>query len=118
MSITKNPINEVVIGKRFREIRELLKKRQVDFAKELSATQANISQIESGKCMPTGNYFLKLIERVPNINMNWVFFGEGDPLRVVISKKKGIKELDKKTTEELMLNFDQLNKKISKLLGR
>jgi transcriptional regulator with XRE-family HTH domain len=71
---------ESEIGKRIKHLRGELNRKQSEFAEDLETTQGNISQIENGSCIPTGNFFLRMAKHYPDINFHWVITGEGSPL--------------------------------------
>jgi len=109
---------DLVIGKRFRELRMLLHKTQVQMSEELEITQANMSQIESGKCLPNFSFQQRLAERFPEINFNWILYGEGDPIR-----EKEINDLigkvENRVKKQLKLEYEkklaEMEKKLKKL---
>lgn len=70
------------IGTRLKVFRtDFLKFTQKQFAERVETTQANISQIEKSVCLPAGNFLTRLIYHFPDINLNWVFYGEGQMTR-------------------------------------
>ena len=107
------------IGLRVLELRTtILKKKQIEFAQDLETTQGNISQIEGGMCVPTGNFFIKIDERYPECNFNWLITGEGYPeksaevlrIEAIAWKKKeskAVKNLEKEV-ERLKENETRL----------
>jgi transcriptional regulator with XRE-family HTH domain len=106
----------IALGVKLKEFRKsILDVSQNEFAEMLHTTQANVSQIESEQCIPSGSFLLKLAETYPQINMNWIFFNEGNPFRENTVKKKS-KVNKKKELESMMLNLTSLNKKIGDLL--
>lgn len=70
-----------VIGLRLKALRNTFSKTQKEFAEILEVTQANISQMESGVCIPTGNFFLRLSEKFPETNFNFFYYLDNLPLR-------------------------------------
>ncbi len=115
------------IGNRFRELRNLLKKTQAEMAEDLEATQANLSQIEGGKCLPTFTFQKKLADTFPEINFNWLIYGEGAPLRnsenhriARQAEEKAIQRVEKnlqKTISDLMASNEKLQSDNSKLIN-
>lgn len=69
------------IGQRLLDFRKLHQLNQQDFSCLLNITQASVSQIESGKSIPDGSTFIKLIEAFPLINLHWLFLGIEEPLK-------------------------------------
>ena len=51
---------------------------QQDFAKAIEVSPASLSNIFNGKTNPTNNHVSAIHRRFPNINVNWLMFGEGD----------------------------------------
>ncbi len=105
---------DLVIGKRFRELRAILHKTQVQMSEELEITQANMSQIESGKCLPNFSFQQRLAERFPEVNFNWILHGEGDPIR-----QNEMERIESKVREELKKEYEkklaEMEKKLKKL---
>jgi transcriptional regulator with XRE-family HTH domain len=66
------------VGRRLAIFRnQFLRLTQKEFAARMGTTQANISQIENGLCLPSGNYIEQLVKTYPELNLNWVFSGIG-----------------------------------------
>lgn len=49
----------------------------VKFAEILSVQPSNISHIISGRNKPSYDFIVKLLERFPNVNPEWLLLGEG-----------------------------------------
>lgn len=49
----------------------------VKFAEVLSVQPSNISHIISGRNKPSYDFIVKLLERFPNVNPEWLLLGEG-----------------------------------------
>ncbi len=116
-----------IIGNRFLELRKILKKTQKELAENIGDSQAHLSQIERGEAMPTFNFQNKLAEKYPEINFNWLFYGEGSPLRTYdqqritkqaeeVGANRVEKDLQKKISK-LMEKNEQLEKDNSKLIN-
>jgi transcriptional regulator with XRE-family HTH domain len=111
-----------IFGDRIRQVRELLQLSQVEFAILTRTTQANISQIEAGKSIPTGNFLIKLSSHLPNLNMNWLFYADGVPFRKtekkfsqIPTKLSGLKSHEESEKKfELLNEFYTYNSKIKK----
>jgi transcriptional regulator with XRE-family HTH domain len=108
----------VTIAKRFKELRRELNLTQKQMSEELETTQANISQIENGECLPTGNFMLRVAERFPDVNFNWLFLNQGTPRLSDAAKKveadivsKVERNLEKKYTKK----FDELNSELKRV---
>lgn len=67
-----------MFGTRLKEIRKEKNLTQKQLAAILATSSGYISEIESGKKMPGGEFFL-MLKRKLNININWLLTGEGDP---------------------------------------
>lgn len=102
------------LNARIKELRQLLKKTQVEFAEELQTTQANISYIENGSCMPTGDFIDRLASRYPEINFNWLVRGEGAP-RLTDERVQAAKEAEKRVEKRYIKDFAELNDRIARL---
>ena len=68
------------IGDRFKMLRRLFALTQQQMGAALGATQANISQIENGEVVPTGNFLVRLKEQFPDVDLNWLIAGAGESL--------------------------------------
>ena len=51
---------------------------QQEFAKAIEVSPASLSNIFNGKTNPTNNHVSAIHRRFPDININWLMFGEGD----------------------------------------
>lgn len=51
---------------------------QQEFATTLELSPSSLSSIFNGRTNPTNNHVLAIHKRFPNINVNWLMFGEGD----------------------------------------
>lgn len=77
--MVKSPSN---VGSRLQSFRkDYLNLTQQEFAGKVDTTQANVSQIEKGLTLPTGNYIEKLILNFPELDLNWLFYGTGEMIR-------------------------------------
>lgn len=79
------------VNRNFKALRYYLRLKQIDFARELRMTQANVSQIENAECLPSGDLFIKLAARYPKLNFNWLIRGEGDMFKVEKGSSKQLK---------------------------
>lgn len=68
------------ISHRIKELREIKKLSQVQFAKALGVTSASISFYENGKRKPELS-FLNTVTHVFGVNGNWLITGEGEMFR-------------------------------------
>jgi transcriptional regulator with XRE-family HTH domain len=65
------------IGCRIKQTRIALNLKQKDFAEELDISVSSLSEIETGKCK-AGIEFLANLSKKFNVNLHFVYFGEGD----------------------------------------
>ncbi len=68
----------MMIGKRLKQFRKGRGLSQKAFADALSTSSGYISEIESGKTVPGGNFFISL-KRVYSLNIDWLLSGDGEP---------------------------------------
>jgi transcriptional regulator with XRE-family HTH domain len=68
---------DIEIGVRIRQIRTALHLQQKDFALRMGISGASLSEIENGKYKP-GFDFLEKLSQDFNVNLHYVFFGEGE----------------------------------------
>ena len=62
---------------RIKEIQNMTKMSQQDFAKQIGVAPGSLSSIYSGRTQPTNNYVIGIHKAFPDINVNWLMFGEG-----------------------------------------
>ncbi len=102
---------------RIRAIMEDKKMTQQSFANFIELSTATLSSIFNGRTNPT----LKMVEairnKVPNININWLLFGEGE--MYVEKNNDGETSLPKEENQsEGLLNFDPTpNQSLGKILN-
>ncbi len=65
-------------ARRFKQLRKAAGLNQQEFGEKLEITQSSVSQIESGKNMPSTSVLEKLVEIFPNLNKQWLYHGEGE----------------------------------------
>jgi transcriptional regulator with XRE-family HTH domain len=69
--------NRVAIGKRFKQFRKAINKKQKELAIELKVFQSTITNIERGKNYPNHNYLVYLKQHY-KLNVDWLLLGDGD----------------------------------------
>lgn len=69
--------NQVMIGSRFRYLRDHFRKSQAEFAESVGLTHGSISRIESGKIKPKDSVILAICMKYA-VNRDWLETGEGD----------------------------------------
>lgn len=63
---------------RIKLLMDSVKMSQQDFARILGITPGSLSGILNERTKPTNNHTLAIHKAFPNININWLLFGEGD----------------------------------------
>lgn len=75
-------MNETMI-ERIRSIMDYAKLSQQDFAARLGISPASLSSILTGRTNPTNKHVMGVHVAFPEINVNWLMFGEGEMLVMV-----------------------------------
>ena len=65
---------------RIRRVMEYAHLSQQDFALRLGMSPASLSSIFTGRTNPTSNHVKAIHNAFPEININWLMFGEGEQL--------------------------------------
>lgn len=65
---------------KIRTIMEHTKLSQQDFAARIGISAASLSSILNGRTQPTNRHVMGIHQAFPEINVNWLLFGEGDML--------------------------------------
>lgn len=65
---------------RIRQVMEHAKMSQQDFATKLGISPASLSSIFTGRTNPTNNHVQAVHRAFPEVNINWLLFGEGEML--------------------------------------
>ncbi|MCR4995584.1 MAG: helix-turn-helix domain-containing protein [Bacteroidales bacterium] len=63
---------------RIRMIQEREQMTQRDFAAALGISPSSLSSLYNGHTSPTNNHVLAIHRRFPEVNVNWLLFGEGE----------------------------------------
>lgn len=63
---------------RIKQIQMMTKMSQQEFAKTIGVAPGSLSSVYSERIQPTSNYVVGIHKAFPNININWLMFGEGD----------------------------------------
>lgn len=61
-----------------------------EFADEIEAQRSSISHITSGRNRPSLDFLIKVKEKYPEIQWNWLILGEGEMLEKVDNSKKSV----------------------------
>ena len=101
------------IGNRIRQLRKEIKKSGEDFAKDLSVSLSSLSKYESGERTPDPMFFSKLRE-ITDVNLNWLFRGEGKMFHLEEEKLDEREQLSKKIIDRA-IEIDEMLKKIRKI---
>jgi len=92
MSRKKCLLNENSLGGRLRLFREMNNHKLIPFAKLLGISHGSLSNIENNKTKPSADPLGALIHKT-NINIYWLFTGEGNPFIDRSISKKVIEEV-------------------------
>ena len=63
---------------RIKQIQNITQMSQQDFAKAIGVAPGSLSSVYSERTQPTSNYVLGIHKAFPDININWLMFGEGE----------------------------------------
>ncbi len=103
-------------------IKKLLEKDQLSpsqFADEINIQRSSLSHVLSGRNKPSLDFVMKIKQRFPEINLDWLIFGDGDMLiKKIESSSKINKESpihDSKTSNQQILNFESQPKQSDNL---
>lgn len=69
-----------IMKDRIKQVMEYARLSQQDFAARLGISPASLSSIYTGRTNPTNNHVSAIHRAFPEINVNWVMFGEGEML--------------------------------------
>ena len=84
---------------RIRLIMEKAKMSQQDFANRLGISPASLSSIFTGRTNPTNNHVQAIHRAFPEININWLMFGEGDMYTTVAGETNGGDETEEREAQ-------------------
>jgi transcriptional regulator with XRE-family HTH domain len=73
----KNTVSANTFGRRVNAIRKTLKMRQEDMAPGLGISATRLSEIEQDKSKPCHDFFYNIVKNY-NVNLYYLFFGEGE----------------------------------------
>jgi transcriptional regulator with XRE-family HTH domain len=69
--LEKYSLPNLTIGERIKYIRKLHKLNQINFSESIGISQGNLSEIESGKILPSLETVIKLGQQY-NLDLNWL----------------------------------------------
>ena len=78
---------------------ELAGLSQQEFAARLEISPASLSSIFTGRTNPTNNHVQAIHRAFPNINVNWLMFGEGDMYTTVAGETNGGDETEEREAQ-------------------
>lgn len=78
MGIFAPKFRHMEIKDRLKMLQDEQKMSQKEFAKLLGIAEGSLSGIYLGRTNPTNNHTMAVHRAFPNININWLLFGEGD----------------------------------------
>lgn len=67
---------------RIRKVMEWARLSQQDFASRLEISPASLSSIFNGRTNPTNNHVMAIHRAFPQIDINWLLFGEGEMMQM------------------------------------
>lgn len=70
-------INSASFVKRLEKILEFYQLTATAFAEEIDFNRSTISHLLSGRNKPSLEFVVKLLEKFPEVEMNWLLFGKG-----------------------------------------
>lgn len=88
---------------------------QQDFAARLGISAASLSSIFTGRTNPTNNHVSAIHRAFPEINVNWIMFGEGNMIcnnAQTDLQNEGVIELDGNEAERLSDSENQADKPV------
>lgn len=74
---------------RIRSIMQSMRLSQQDFANRLGISAASLSSIFTGRTNPTNNHVMAVHRAFPEININWLMFGEGEMMAAATPGEEG-----------------------------
>lgn len=88
---------------RIRAVMEYARQSQQDFALRLGISPASLSSIYTGRTNPTNNHVMAVHRAFPEININWLMFGEGQMIleNVIVDCNNSLGEKDKLNESDL-----------------
>ena len=93
-----------MINERLRAVRETLNKSQSEFASSIGLKQGSYSDIEKGKTKSITTQTIMLLEYVHNVNIDYLYTGNGDMFKPEISQIHQPKSVEK-IYEEQTINL-------------
>lgn len=73
---------------RLAKIMEYYGKSAARFSEEIGIQRSSISHIISGRNQPSYEFILKILNKYPELNAEWLLKGEGQMIKETVNKKK------------------------------
>jgi transcriptional regulator with XRE-family HTH domain len=94
-------------------IQELIDKLNIQpskFADEIGVPRSTISHLVSGRNKPSLDFIMKIVEKYPEVNVDWIVFGRGEAFNNVnsISEMSYIEKTAEKSIEKAIKNQPDL----------
>ncbi len=102
-TILEKSVVDEAVGERFRLIVSHERLNLSSFAREIGFTPAGLNNIANNKNTASWDLLVRIAERFPHINMNWLVSGRGD----MLNPKEG--EITKAMLEQ---KLDSLNRQL------
>lgn len=103
----------VIMNQRIQELIEKLNLTSSKFADEIGVPRSSISHIVSGRNKPSLDFVTKILEKYPEVNINWLLFGRGEcfsgdieSTQTDISSSDTPKEIKKEASEQGLFSHD------------
>ena len=100
------------LGKRISEFLDTKHSKTIEAAKYLEVSSAYVSKLRSGTKQIGQSTIAKLVNKYPDLNLNWLFTGEGNMLKNEVDNGEII-QINKKSPSELQNKFDEIENRLS-----
>ena len=100
------------LGKRISEFLDTKHSKTIEVAKYLEVSSAYVSKLRSGTKQIGQSTIAKLVNKYPDLNLNWIFTGEGNMLKNTASDGKII-QINEKSSSEFQKKFDEIENRLA-----
>lgn len=108
-------INSADFIKRLEKILEFYQLSATAFAEEVDFNRSTISHLLSGRNKPSLEFVIKLLEKFPEVEMNWLLFGKGNFPTTLENKPETLSAKKPSPNKEKNLDsFSTENKSVKK----
>lgn len=108
-------INSADFIKRLEKILEFYQLSATAFAEEVDFNRSTISHLLSGRNKPSLEFVIKLLEKFPEVEMNWLLFGKGNFPNTLENKPETLSAKKPSPNKEKNLDsFSTENKSVKK----